>query len=110
MQICILHCASPYRGSLVVGYEMVWCLLCRYGPAFGVSSAPYIFTCIADLVEWVTEQNYNVTFLMHYLDDFYTLGPPASSVSKHNLDRSVDCFYKLGIPSIQTNKKGCRCA
>ena len=47
---------------------------------------------------------------MHYLDDFYTLGPPASSVSKHNLDRSVDCFYKLGIPFIQTNKKGCRCA
>ena len=53
-----------------------------------------------------------VTFLMHYLvvDDFYTLGPPGSSVSKHNLNKSVDCFYKLCIPYIQTNKKGCRCA
>ena len=63
-----------------------------------VRSAPYIFTCIADLVEWVAKQNYDVTFLMHYLDDFHTLGPPGSSVCQHNLDRSIDCFSKLGIP------------
>ena len=36
----------------------------------------YIFTCLADLVEWIATQNYDVTFLMHYLDDFHTLGPP----------------------------------
>ena len=65
---------------------------------FGVRSAPYIFTRIADLVEWVAKQNYDVTFLMHYLDDFHTLGPPSSSVCQHNLDRSIDCFSKLGIP------------
>ena len=65
---------------------------------FGVRSAPYIFTCIADLVEWVAKQNYDVTFLMHYLDDFHTLGPPGSSVCQHNVDRSIDCFSKLGIP------------
>ena len=34
---------------------------------------------------------------MHYLDDFHTLGPPGSSVCQHNVDRSVDCFSKLGI-------------
>ena len=105
---CVPHCASPYRGSLVIGYEMVWCLLCLYGPAFGIRSAPYIFTCIADLVEWVTKQNYSVNLLIHYLDDFYTLGPPGSSVSQHSLDRFVDCFCKLGIPSIQKNKKDCQ--
>ena len=65
---------------------------------FGVRSSPYIFTCIADLVEWVAKQNYDVTFLMHYLDDFHTLGPPGSSVCLHNLDRSIDCLSKLGIP------------
>ena len=58
----------------------------------------YIFTCIAELVEWVAKQNYDVTFLMYYLDDFHTLGPPGSSVCQHNLDRSIDCFSKLGIP------------
>ena len=44
------------------------------------------------------QANYDVTFLMHYLDDFHTLGPPGSSVCQHNLDRSIDCFSKLGIP------------
>ena len=58
----------------------------------------YIFTCIAELVEWVAKQNYDVTFLKYYLDDFHTLGPPGSSVCQHNLDRSIDCFSKLGIP------------
>ena len=64
---------------------------------FGVRSAPYIFTCVADLVEWVAKQNYDVTFLVLYLDDFHTLGSPGSSVCQHNLDRSIDCFSKLGI-------------
>ena len=46
---------------------------------FGVRSAPYIFTCITDLVEWVAKQKYDVTFLMHYLDDFHTLSPSGST-------------------------------
>ena len=65
---------------------------------FGVIRAPYIFTCIADLLEWVAKQNNDVTFLMHYLDDFHTLGPPGASVCQTNRDRSVDCFPKLGVP------------
>ena len=48
-------------------------------------------------MEWVAKQNYDVTFLMYYLDDFHTLGPPGSSVCQHNLDRSIDRFSKLGI-------------
>ena len=73
---------------------------------FGVRSAPYIFTCIADLVEWIAKRNYDVTFLMHYLDDFHTLGPPGSSVCQHNLDRSIDCFSKLGIPLHPDKQEG----
>ena len=59
---------------------------------FGVRSASYICTFIADLVEWVAKQNYDVTFLMHYFGDSHTLGPPSSSVCHHNLDRSIDFF------------------
>ena len=73
---------------------------------FGVRSAPYIFTCIADLVEWIAKRNYDVTFLMHYLDDFHTLGPPGSSVCQHNLDRSVDYFSKLVIPLHPDKQEG----
>ena len=65
---------------------------------FGVRSAQYILACLADLFEWIATQNYGVTFLMHYLDDFHTLGPPGSSVCQHNLDRSIVCFSKLGVP------------
>ena len=35
---------------------------------------------------------------MHYLDDFHTLGPHGSSTCQHNLDNSMYCFSKLGIP------------
>ena len=45
---------------------------------FGLRSAPYIFTSIADLVEWSLKQNHGVGFLEHYLDNFHTFGPPNS--------------------------------
>ena len=70
---------------------------------FGVRSAPYIFTCIADLVEWVAKQNYDVTFLMHYLGDFHTLGPPSSSSVITIWTGLLTVFLSLASPSIQTN-------
>lgn len=45
---------------------------------FGLRSAPYIFSAVADSLEWIARHNYHVAFLEHYLDDFYTLGPPDS--------------------------------
>ena len=66
--------------------------------SFAIRSAPYIFTCIADLVEWIVKHNYDVSFLMHYLDDFHTRGPPCSSICQLKLNKSINCFSKLGIP------------
>ena len=65
---------------------------------FGLRSAPFIFTAIADLVEWILVHNYDVTFLSHYLDDFLTLGPPASPVCHNNLQTCVRLCTKLGLP------------
>ena len=76
-----------WRGAFYVGMVL----------AFGFRSAPYIVTCIADLVEWITKRNYYVSFLTHYLDEFHILGSPGSSICQHNLNKSVDCFSKLGI-------------
>ena len=42
---------------------------------FGLRSAPYIFNCVAELVEWILVNNYKVPDLLHYLDDFITAGP-----------------------------------
>lgn len=65
---------------------------------FGLRSAPFIFTAIADLVEWILVHNYGVEFLRHYLDDFLTLGPPASPVCQNNLSTCVQLCERLGLP------------
>ena len=65
---------------------------------FGLRSAPFIFTAIADLVEWILVHNYHVTFLRHYLDDFLTLGPPSSPVCHNNLQTCVRLCQQLGLP------------
>ena len=65
---------------------------------FGLRSAPFIFTAIADLVEWILVNNYGVNFLRHYLDDFLTLGPPASPICHNNLQKCVYLCKKLGLP------------
>ena len=62
---------------------------------FGLRSAPFIFTTIADMVQTV---NHNVDFLRHYLDDFLTLGPPASPVCRNNLQMCVCLCSQLGLP------------
>ena len=52
---------------------------------FELRLAPYLFTSIADMVKWILTHNYWVDLLRHYLDDFITLGPPASPVCHYNL-------------------------
>ena len=42
--------------------------------------------------------HHGVDFLRHYLDDFLTLGPPASSVCYNNLQACIQLCSKLGLP------------
>ena len=65
---------------------------------FGLRSAPFIFTSIADLVEWILVHNYGVDFLRHYLDDFFTLGPPSSPLCHFYLLTCVRLCERLGLP------------
>ena len=65
---------------------------------FGLRSAPYIFSSVADLVEWELKKQYDVSFLLHYLDDFHTLGPPNSQTCQRNLDTCIQQFQDWGIP------------
>lgn len=65
---------------------------------FGLRSAPFIFTAVADMVEWMLVNNHGVDFLRHYLDDFLTLGPPASSVCSDNLRSCIQLCAELGVP------------
>ena len=65
---------------------------------FGLRSAPYIFSSVADLVEWLLKKQYDVGFLLHCLDDFHTLGPPNSQTCQRNLDTCIQQFQDWGIP------------
>ena len=44
---------------------------------FGLRSAPLIFTALADALQWAIQQRV-VQYIAHYLDDFFTVGPPNS--------------------------------
>ena len=64
---------------------------------FGLRSAPKIFSAVADALEW-TLLSSDVTWVIHYLDDFLTLGPPSSDECQDNLDRIIATCNRLGLP------------
>ena len=51
-------------------------LLCRHVPTFRCQ-----ITCKAHLVARIAKQNYGITFLMHYLENYQTLGTTSLSVA-----------------------------
>ena len=57
---------------------------------FGLRSAPKLFNVLADLLSWILAQR-QVSPILHYLDDFLTLGPPESPACAHNLDVIKEC-------------------
>ena len=54
---------------------------------FGLRSSPKLFNVLADLLSWILKQM-QVTPVMHYLDDFLTLGPPDSPLCANNLQKN----------------------
>ena len=57
--------------------------------SFGLCSAIYNLSSVANLVEWIIRENYEVGFHLHCLDDFHKLGPPSSLLCQYNLDRCI---------------------
>lgn len=65
--------------------------------SFGLRSAPFIFTFVADMVEWTLTHNHGIDFLHHYLDNFLTLGPPVWDVCLTNLATCLQLCCDLGL-------------
>ena len=42
---------------------------------FGLRPAPFLFDTVASAVHWILVTNYGIQPLLHYLDDFLTVGP-----------------------------------
>ena len=56
-----------------------------------------IFSAVADAIEWLVKKN-GITYCMHYLDDFLTMGPANSPVCQQNLDLLRQTCDLLGFP------------
>jgi hypothetical protein len=64
---------------------------------FGSRSSPKLYDQLATVVAWILENKYNVTPLLHLLDDFLCVCPPGSD-PQHLMDTMLSVFGKLGIP------------
>ena len=64
---------------------------------FGLRSAPKIFSAVADTLEWIALRA-GVTELLHYLDDFLTMGRAGSTECARNLQLLVELCRELGVP------------
>ena len=65
---------------------------------FGLRFAPFIFNAIADSVEWILVHSYQISALLHYLDDFIAAGPADSMQCAHNLSTVLAVCKWLGLP------------
>lgn len=65
---------------------------------FGLRSSPFLFNRLADAFEWILKHNYAISALMHYLDDYFTVGPPLSPLCASQVNIMVNTADRLGIP------------
>ena len=64
---------------------------------FDLRSATKLFNVLADLPAGVLTR-LGVTFVLHYLDDFLTLGSPAFNICLHNSSITQKVCISFGIP------------
>jgi len=64
---------------------------------FGLQSAPKLFNILADFLAWIME-NAGVSYHIHYLDDYLTMGPPESIRCQQNFDIFLSLCAELGVP------------
>ena len=69
---------------------------------FGLRSAPLIFSAVADTLLWIMQKN-GVTWALHYIDDFLTIGAPDSSECLRNMQLMEKTCAQAGLP-IESSK------
>ena len=67
---------------------------------FGLRSAPKIFTAEADAVEESAQ------FIIHYLNDFLVMGPPASTDCAAARSKLLSIFDRLSLPVAEEKLEG----
>ena len=65
---------------------------------FGLRSAPFLFNMLSDALEWIIRHKFNITGVMHILDDFFIALPPPRSHCSTALCHLLTLFTDLDIP------------
>ena len=65
---------------------------------FSLRSSPFLFGRLANAFKWVLKNNHSIHALMHYLDDYFTVGPPPSPLCASHIQTMVRTADRLGIP------------
>ena len=65
---------------------------------FRLCSTPCIFNTHATMFKWILQNNYNVANVLHYLDDFFTLGPAQSEACAESFRAINHAAHDIGIP------------
>lgn len=72
---------------------------------FGLRSAPKIFRALADTVKGIARRE-GIKFVIHYLDDFLIVGPPASTDCSTARSKLLAIFNCLGLPVAKEKLEG----
>ena len=65
---------------------------------FGLRSVPFLFNQLSVAIHWILQHKYSVYHLLHYLDDFFTAGAPASQECSSNLSAMLSLCRKINAP------------
>ena len=65
---------------------------------FGLRSSPALFNMLADALQWIMQHNYQVSHVIHYLDDYFTAGPPNSNTCQRNLAAMTQACSASNVP------------
>ena len=72
---------------------------------FGLRSAPMIFSAIADALLWIMQRK-GVSWAIHYIDDFLTIGAPHSQECLQNMVTMQTVCEEAGVPIEQAKSVG----
>ena len=65
---------------------------------FGLRSAPFLFNQLSTAIHWILQHKYSIHHLLHYLDDFFTAGAPASQECSNNLSAMLSLCQRINAP------------
>ena len=72
---------------------------------FGLRSAPIIFSAVADALLWIMHQR-GVTWAIHYVDDFLTMGRAESDECQVNMALMHQTCHEAGLPLEPSKTQG----